>query len=89
MKSLWQRTIELLRGYPVLWLPVVVAAFLSYYWRIAGRAVAIWIIEWRGHQISVLVGDYNGGASKFVWLAYCSRPAFQILDALPFPLATP
>jgi hypothetical protein len=32
MKELWHRTVELIRRYPVLWLPVIWAALLSYGW---------------------------------------------------------
>jgi hypothetical protein len=32
MKKLWRRTVELIRSYPVLWLPVIWAGCLSYGW---------------------------------------------------------
>ncbi len=32
MKMLWLKTVELLRRYPVLWLPVMWAGLLSYGW---------------------------------------------------------
>ena len=72
MKELWHRTIELSRGYPSLWLPVLVAAPLSYVWRQLQPIVQHQIIFSLMQPHSVLTGSMGtiDGGSEQYWEAY-------------------
>ena len=72
MKELWHRTIELFRGYPSLWLPVLVAAFLRYLWRQLQPIVQHQILLCLLQSHSVLTGStgtIDSSSAKY-WEAY-------------------
>lgn len=69
MKELWHRTIELSRGYPSLWLPVLMAAPLSYVWWQLQPIVQHQIIFSLMQPHSVLTGAMGSSSEKY-WEAY-------------------
>ncbi len=91
MKELWRRTVELIRRYPALWLPAILAALLSYGWGQLRLIILHDVLPLVFRQQTVLGGyvsnESAGRSSMLLALAGVNTAVCQYADSCCYVIA--